>query len=79
MFPAMHELFGPVRGDNMRGIQFQRQEKVIKKYLLCLVVCHRIPGGYGFPPLVSSIAGIGLLLLVLKKFGRKSDAAAGQA
>ena len=38
-----------------------------------------IPGGYGFPPLVSIIAGIGLLLLVLRMFGRKSDAATGQA
>jgi hypothetical protein len=38
MVPAMHELFGRVRSDNMRGMQFQRQEKVIKKYLLCLVV-----------------------------------------
>jgi len=42
-------------------------------------VCHRIPGGYGFPPLVSIIAGIGLLLPVLKIFGRNSGAAAGQA
>jgi Na+/H+ antiporter NhaC len=41
-----------------------------------------IPGGYGLPPLVSIVAGIGLLLLVLKLIGRKSDLAghiSGQA
>ena len=39
-----------------------------------------IPGGYGFPPLFSIIAGIGALLLVLNRFGRQSDnAIAGQA
>ena len=35
-----------------------------------------IPGGYGFPPLFSILAGIGVLLLVLNRFGRQSDAAA---
>jgi Na+/H+ antiporter NhaC len=35
-----------------------------------------IPGGYGFPPLFSILAGIGVLLLVLNRFGRQSDSAA---
>jgi Na+/H+ antiporter NhaC len=39
-----------------------------------------IPGGYGFPPLFSIFAGIGVLLLVLNRFGRQSDnVTAGQA
>jgi len=39
-----------------------------------------IPGGYGFPPLFSILAGIGVLLFVLNRFGRQADAAAaGQA
>ena len=33
-----------------------------------------IPGGFGFPPLFSIIAGIGVLLLVLNRFGRQADA-----
>jgi Na+/H+ antiporter NhaC len=38
-----------------------------------------IPGGYGFPPLFSILAGIGVLLFVLNRFGRQSDdAPAGQ-
>jgi Na+/H+ antiporter NhaC len=35
-----------------------------------------IPGGYGFPPLFSILAGIGVLLFVLNRIGRQSDAAA---
>jgi len=38
-----------------------------------------IPGGYGFPPLFSILAGIGILLLVLRTFGRQPDRAAGPA
>jgi Na+/H+ antiporter NhaC len=38
-----------------------------------------IPGGYGFPPLFSILAGIGILLLVLRMFGRQADLAAGPA
>jgi Na+/H+ antiporter NhaC len=44
------------------------------------VLIGTIPGGYGVPPLFSILAGIGVLLLVLNRFGRQSDkAAAGQA
>lgn len=34
-----------------------------------------IPGGYGFPPLLSILAAIGVLLFVLYRFGRRPDAA----
>ena len=33
-----------------------------------------MPGGFGFPPLFSIIAGLGVLLLVLNRFGRQADA-----
>jgi len=43
------------------------------------VLIGTIPGGYGFPPLFSIFAGIGVLLFVLNRFGRQADAAvAGQ-
>ena len=42
------------------------------------VLIGTIPGGFGFPPLLSILAGLGFLLLVLLKFGRQADAA-GQA
>ncbi len=42
------------------------------------VLIGTIPGGYGFPPLLSILAGLGFLLLVLIRFGRQADAA-GQA
>ena len=42
------------------------------------VLIGTIPGGYGFPPLLSTLAGLGFLLLVLIRFGRQADAA-GQA
>ena len=43
------------------------------------VLIGTIPGGYGFPPLFSILAGIGVLLFFLNRFGRQSDdAAAGQ-
>ncbi len=39
-----------------------------------------IPGGFGFPPLLSILAGFGVLLLILNRIGRQSDeAVAGQA
>jgi len=34
-----------------------------------------IPSGYGLPPLVSIVAGIAILVLFLKLFGRQADAA----
>ena len=43
------------------------------------VVIGTIPGGYGFPPLFSILAGVGVLVLVLNMFGRQADAATGQA
>jgi len=39
------------------------------------VLIGTIPGGYGFPPLFSIFAGIGVLLFVLNRFGRQADAA----
>jgi Na+/H+ antiporter NhaC len=42
------------------------------------VLIGTIPGGFGFPPLLSILAGLGFLLLVLIRFGRQADAA-GQA
>ncbi len=42
------------------------------------VLIGTIPGGYGFPPLFSIVAGIGILLLVLNRFGRQADAAVTQ-
>ncbi len=42
------------------------------------VLIGTIPGGFGFPPLLSILAGLGFLLLVLLRFGRQADAA-GQA
>ncbi len=32
-----------------------------------------IPGGYGFPPLLSSVLGVAILIGVLRYFGRKAD------
>ena len=32
-----------------------------------------IPGGYGFPPLLSILIGLGLLFIILRLFGRKAD------
>ena len=43
------------------------------------VLIGTIPAGYGFPPLLSILAGLGFLLLFLIRFGRQADAAAGQA
>ncbi len=43
------------------------------------VLIGTIPGGFGFPPLLSILAGLGFLWLVLIRFGRQADAAAGQA
>ena len=37
------------------------------------VLIGTIPGGYGFPPLFSILAGIGVLLFFLNRFGRQSD------
>ena len=42
------------------------------------VLIGTIPGGFGFPPLLSILDGLGFLLLVLIRFGRQADAA-GQA
>ena len=42
------------------------------------VLIGTIPGGFGFPPLLSILAGLGFLLLVLIRFGRQADVA-GQA
>jgi Na+/H+ antiporter NhaC len=38
------------------------------------VLIGTIPGGYGFPPLFSILAGIGILLFFLNRFGRHADA-----
>lgn len=37
------------------------------------VLIGTIPGGYGFPPLFSIFAGIGVLLFVLNRFGLFAD------
>ena len=34
-----------------------------------------IPGGYGFPPLLSLLIGVAILIAVLRYFGRKADGA----
>jgi Na+/H+ antiporter NhaC len=34
-----------------------------------------IPGGYGFPPLLSLIVGVVILIAILLYFGRKADEA----
>ena len=44
------------------------------KGVFAAVFIGTIPGGFGFPPLFSIIAGIGVLLLVLNRFGRQADA-----
>lgn len=36
-----------------------------------------IPGGYGVPPLVSIVAGVAMLLVVLRVVGRRADQAVG--
>lgn len=36
-----------------------------------------IPGGYGLPPWVGAIAGAGVLLLILRRFGRRPEDAPG--
>ena len=32
-----------------------------------------IPGGYGFPPLLSILIGMSLLYFVLRTFGKRAD------
>ena len=38
-----------------------------------------IPGGYGFPPLLSIIIGVVVLIGILRYFGRKVDDASSQS
>jgi hypothetical protein len=34
-----------------------------------------VPGGYGMPPLISLLAGMALLVIVLRYFGSRADQA----
>ena len=43
---------------------------------LVAVVLGTIPGGFGVPPWLSLVAGVAVLLIVLRLFGRRADAAA---
>jgi Na+/H+ antiporter NhaC len=38
-----------------------------------------IPAGYGFPPLLSLLIGVAVLIAILRDFGRKVDSAGPQA
>jgi Na+/H+ antiporter NhaC len=37
------------------------------------VLVGTVPGGYGFPPLLSIVLGVGILLFALRTFGRRAD------